>query len=102
MSRAFFVSTQDQPHPARTRAILKTHPEIRGLVGRLALNVGYHNDHHDFPSVPWNRLPDIRRMASEFYGSLTPVASWSGLWLTFICNPDYSLYSRVLLPEPGS
>jgi sphingolipid delta-4 desaturase len=73
-----------------------------GMLNRLALNVGYHNEHHDFPSVPWNRLPDIRRMAPEFYDSLTPAASWFGLWLTFICNPDYSLYSRVLRSEPGS
>ena len=31
-----------------------------GSLNRLALNVGYHNEHHDFPSIPWNRLPAIR------------------------------------------
>ena len=28
-----------------------------GILNVPALNVGYHNEHHDFPSVPWNRLP---------------------------------------------
>jgi sphingolipid delta-4 desaturase len=67
-----------------------------GAMNRLALNVGYHNEHHDFPSIPWNRLPAIRRMAPEFYDTLIPSACWSRLWLKFICDPRYSLYSRVL------
>jgi len=70
-----------------------------GALNRLALNVGYHNEHHDFPSVPWNRLPSIRRIAPEFYDTLIPSQCWSRLWLTFICDPRYSLYSRVLRAE---
>jgi sphingolipid delta-4 desaturase len=34
MAAGFFVSAADQPHPSRTRAILKAHPEIRALIGR--------------------------------------------------------------------
>src|SRR3954465_13168443 len=34
MQTAFFQSEWDQPHPGRTRAILKAHPEIRELMGR--------------------------------------------------------------------
>lgn len=34
MRTAFFQSEWDQPHPARTRAIPKAHPEIRDLMGR--------------------------------------------------------------------
>ncbi|HET7085704.1 MAG TPA: fatty acid desaturase [Rhizomicrobium sp.] len=67
-----------------------------GALNRLALNVGYHNEHHDFPSVPWNRLPALHNIASEFYDALAPSACWSRLWLIFICDPRYSLYSRVL------
>jgi sphingolipid delta-4 desaturase len=70
-----------------------------GVLNRLALNVGYHNEHHDFPSIPWNRLPAIRSMAPEFYDTLIPSASWIRLWLSFICDPRYSLYSRVLRAE---
>src|ERR1700761_7504205 len=34
MARGFYISAGDQPHPERTRAILKAHPEVRDLVGR--------------------------------------------------------------------
>ena len=27
-----------------------------GPLNRFQMNIGYHNEHHDFPSVPWNRL----------------------------------------------
>jgi sphingolipid delta-4 desaturase len=70
-----------------------------GALNRVALNVGYHNEHHDFPSVPWNRLPQIRVMAPEFYNTLAPSGSWFSLWLTFIFDRRYSLYSRVLRPQ---
>jgi len=52
-----------------------------GSLNRLALNVGYHNEHHDFPSIPWNKLPAIRSIAPEFYDTLKPSASWTRLWL---------------------
>ena len=70
-----------------------------GFLNRLALNVGYHNEHHDFPSIPWNRLPAIRRIAPEFYNTLAPAPCWTVLWLTFIWDPRYSLFSRVLRAE---
>ena len=28
-----------------------------GPLNTLALNIGYHNEHHDFHEIPWNRLP---------------------------------------------
>ena len=33
----------------------------------IALNIGYHNEHHDFPDVPWSRLPQLKQMAPEYY-----------------------------------
>lgn len=66
-----------------------------GPVNLLALNVGYHNEHHDFPAVPWNRLPKIREMAPEYYNNLTYYTSWTKLLLQFIFDDRYSLYSRV-------
>ena len=37
MQTAFYQSELDQPHPERTRAILRTHPEVRQLIGRNPL-----------------------------------------------------------------
>src|SRR5205823_14582938 len=34
MREFFFQSEQDQPHPARARAIIKAHPEVRRLMER--------------------------------------------------------------------
>jgi sphingolipid delta-4 desaturase len=61
-----------------------------------ALNVGYHNEHHDFPSVPWNKLPDLKATAPEFYENLVYHKSWVKLWLTFLTDPGLSLYSRMV------
>lgn len=66
-----------------------------------ALNVGYHNEHHDFPSVPWNRLPQIRKTAPEFYNNLYYHTSWVRLWLKFIFDKDLSLYSRMVRKNRG-
>jgi sphingolipid delta-4 desaturase len=38
-----------------------------GPINRLALNMGYHNEHHDLPSIPWNNLPRLRAMAPESF-----------------------------------
>lgn len=72
-----------------------------GWLNRFAMNIGYHNEHHDLPSVPWNRLPELTRMAPEFYQPLTSYPSWTRLLLNFILDPRYSLYSRVVR-EPST
>lgn len=72
-----------------------------GMLNRLALNVGYHNEHHDFPSVPWNRLPAVRRTAPEAYDGLASHASWTRLLLQFLFDRRISLYARVLRADRG-
>jgi sphingolipid delta-4 desaturase len=57
--------------------------------------VGYHNEHHDFPSVSWNNLPRLRAMAPEFYDNLKYHSSWSRLLFQFIFDKRYSLFSRI-------
>jgi sphingolipid 4-desaturase/C4-monooxygenase len=66
-----------------------------GPINRLALNMGYHNEHHDFPSIPWNNLPRLRALAPEFYDSLKYHSSWSRLLFQFIFDKRYTLFSRV-------
>ena len=41
-----------------------------GPLNWLAYNVGYHNEHHDFPNIPGSRLHLLRAMAPEFYDTL--------------------------------
>lgn len=66
-----------------------------GPLNAVALNVGYHNEHHDFPGVAWNRLPAIRATAPEFYDSLKSHDSWLRLWLQFLFDSRYDLFGRV-------
>lgn len=73
-----------------------------GPINKIALNVGYHNEHHDFMSVPWNKLPQIKKMAPEFYDSLVSHQSWTKLWLQFLFDKNLSLYSRMARPVPGN
>lgn len=66
-----------------------------GPINFLALNVGHHNEHHDFPTIPWSNLPKLRQLAPEFYNGLNYHLSWSRLLVEFIFDRRYSLFSRV-------
>ena len=57
--------------------------------------VGYHNEHHDFPSVPWTRLPQLRAIAKEFYDPLPAHASWPYVTWKFITDPSVGMWSRA-------
>jgi sphingolipid 4-desaturase/C4-monooxygenase len=72
-----------------------------GVLNRVAFNVGYHNEHHDFPSVPWNKLPQIRKTAPGFYDSLSYHTSWSKLFFRFLFDKEISLFSRIIRKERG-
>jgi sphingolipid delta-4 desaturase len=70
-----------------------------GPLNKLAFNVGYHNEHHDFPSVAWSRLPQIRAMAPEYYNNLKYHMSWTRLLFQFLFDRELSLFSRVVRTE---
>jgi sphingolipid delta-4 desaturase len=72
-----------------------------GPLNTLALNVGYHNEHHDAPTVAWNRLPALKRTAPELYDSLVSHRSWSGLFWRFLSDRKLSLWSRVVHENRG-
>ncbi len=66
-----------------------------GPLNRLCFNMGYHNEHHDFPSVPWNHLPAIRAAAPEVYDRLYYHSSWTRLLGIIIFDRSFLPYRRV-------
>eukprot|EP00128_Syssomonas_multiformis_P010375 Colp12_sorted_trinity150504_noHs@18385 len=70
-----------------------------GPLNMLAFNVGYHNEHHDFPFVAGSRLPALKKMAPEFYDDLPQCSSWPMMIYHFIMDDNLSLYSRVKRPN---
>lgn len=72
-----------------------------GPLNTVAFNVGYHNEHHDFPSIPWNKLPDLKEQAPEYYDTLKSHTSWTKLFFRFLFDKNISLYMRILRQERG-
>lgn len=72
-----------------------------GPLNAVAFNVGYHNEHHDFPSIPWNKLPDLKAKAPEYYDTLKYHTSWTKLFFRFLFDNNISLYMRILRQERG-
>ena len=79
--------------------VLSPTQETTSYYGRLNgihLNVGFHNEHHDLPGVPWNKLPKLREMAPEFYEPLLHHTSYTKIMLRFLFDQELSLYSRLV------
>jgi len=59
-------------------------------------NVGYHNEHHDFPKIPWSKLPLVRKIAPEFYDHLPHYTSYvTQVFWPYITDPDMGVWCRV-------
>jgi sphingolipid delta-4 desaturase len=67
-----------------------------GPLNKVSFNVGYHNEHHDIVNVPWSRLPQIRRIAPEFYDSLHSYSSWTALLVRFVRDSNITLYNAIV------
>ncbi len=66
-----------------------------GPLNLIAFNVGYHNEHHDFPYVAGARLPELRRIAPEFYRDLLHHGSWTATLVRYVTRPSLGGFSRV-------
>ena len=66
-----------------------------GILNKLTFNVGYHMEHHDFPYIPGSRLPELKRIAGEFYDSLPQHTSWMKVIWDFLTLNDIGPYARV-------
>jgi sphingolipid delta-4 desaturase len=104
---SFFFSVGLHPLGARwVQEHYLTHGEQEtysyyGVLNTVAFNVGYHNEHHDFPSIPWNKLPEIKKTAPGFYDNLASHRSWTKLFFRFLFDREISLFSRVVRKERG-
>eukprot|EP00898_Chlorokybus_atmophyticus_P008868 jgi/Chlat1/8983/Chrsp94S08275 len=67
-----------------------------GIGNLFCFNIGYHNEHHDFTSIPASKLPALKSMASEFYDPLYSHTSYITLLWKFITDPSLTLRSRVV------
>eukprot|EP00246_Nothoceros_aenigmaticus_P011065 TRINITY_DN2851_c0_g1_i2.p1 TRINITY_DN2851_c0_g1~~TRINITY_DN2851_c0_g1_i2.p1 ORF type:complete len:204 (+),score=12.30 TRINITY_DN2851_c0_g1_i2:488-1099(+) len=67
-----------------------------GPLNALAWNVGYHNEHHDFPRIPGCRLYKVRQIAPEFYQDLVHHTSWTRVIYMYITDPKVGPFSRTM------
>ncbi|XP_023224484.1 sphingolipid delta(4)-desaturase DES1-like isoform X1 [Centruroides sculpturatus] len=72
-----------------------------GPLNFITFNVGYHMEHHDFPSVPGSRLPEVKRIAAEYYDDLPQHNSWVKVLYDFITDPDIGPYARIKRKHKG-
>jgi sphingolipid delta-4 desaturase len=72
-----------------------------GPLNILLYNVGLHNEHHDFPAIPWTRLPVLHEIAKEFYSDLPHHRSWCYVIWQFIWDREVGLWCRVKRKEGG-
>ncbi|KAJ9078404.1 sphingolipid delta-4 desaturase [Entomophthora muscae] len=66
-----------------------------GSLNKFFINIGYHNEHHDFMQVPWTRLPQIKAIAPEFYKNMASHDSWLWMQINFIFSTHFGPQSRV-------
>jgi sphingolipid delta-4 desaturase len=72
-----------------------------GPLNLLTYNVGLHNEHHDFPAVPWTRLPKLHEVAKEFYQDLPQHHSWTYALWRFIWDENVGINCRVKRKSGG-
>ena len=65
-----------------------------GKLNYLTWNVGYHNEHHDFPYIPWSRLHIVKKTIPRIYKKLIKYDSWYLIFYKFIFDKTVSLYNR--------
>jgi len=73
-----------------------------GSCNYVNFNVGYHMEHHDFPKIPWSRLPQVKEIAPEFYNNLPHYDSYIKVIWKYITDPDIGPHSRVKRKEKYS
>ncbi|CAN1284143.1 Sphingolipid delta(4)-desaturase DES1-like [Linum perenne] len=72
-----------------------------GPLNLLTWHVGYHNEHHDFPRIPGNKLHKVKEIAPEYYEGLECYRSWSQVIYMYVMDRTVGPFSRMKR-KPGS
>lgn len=91
---------QQKEHPLASLPPPETY-SYYGPLNILTYNVGLHNEHHDFPAIPWTKLHALHRIASEFYEPLPCHRSWVWVIWTFILDKNVGPWCRVKRAQGG-
>lgn len=91
------------PHPLGARVIqehfIVNFPQetysYYGPMDRFLIHTGYHNEHHDFPNIPWVHLPKLHHIAPEYYDNLYSHSSYTKLLFKFLFDNKISLFTRI-------
>ncbi|PYH36490.1 sphingolipid delta(4)-desaturase family protein [Aspergillus neoniger CBS 115656] len=93
-------NNQKKSHPLDSLPPPETY-SYYGPLNFFTYNVGLHNEHHDFPAIPWTRLHELHRIASEFYEPLPCHHSWVWVIWTFILDKNVGMWCRVKRAQGG-
>eukprot|EP00208_Stichococcus_sp_RCC1054_P001406 CAMPEP_0206139322 /NCGR_PEP_ID=MMETSP1473-20131121/5530_1 /ASSEMBLY_ACC=CAM_ASM_001109 /TAXON_ID=1461547 /ORGANISM="Stichococcus sp, Strain RCC1054" /LENGTH=361 /DNA_ID=CAMNT_0053533063 /DNA_START=107 /DNA_END=1192 /DNA_ORIENTATION=+ len=66
-----------------------------GSMNHLTYNVGFHNEHHDFPQIPHTRLYRLKEIAPEFYLPLKHHTSYLWVIWCFLTDKDVGPWTRM-------
>lgn len=91
---------KQEPHPLDSLPPPETY-SYYGPLNIFTYNVGLHNEHHDFPAIPWTKLHTLHRIASEFYEPLPCHRSWVWVIWTFILDKNVGMWCRVKRAQGG-
>jgi sphingolipid delta-4 desaturase len=70
-----------------------------GWINYINFNMGYHVEHHDFPSIPWYNLPKVRKIAPEYYDNLPQIYSYVTVIFKYIFDGSIGPWSRIAIGE---
>lgn len=65
-----------------------------GIGNLFMYNLGYHVEHHDFPYIPFRKLPELKHMCAEFYDDLPCHTSWIKVLWDFVWDSEMGPHAR--------
>lgn len=68
-----------------------------GPINYINFNMGYHIEHHDFPNIAWNKLPEVRKIAPEFYDTFPTIDSYLVTVYKYIFDTTIGPWSRITI-----